>query len=469
MSDARYEIGIIGLGTMGQNLLLNMADHGYAVAGFNRDESKVRALNQRAGDRPIMATSKIEALVAGLRRPRAIMMLVPAGDPVDSVIASLRPHLEEDDLLIDGGNSHFRDTNRRVAELAEDGLHFIGMGVSGGAEGARHGPSLMPGGPEVAYERVRELFEDVAAHVNGEPCITYLGQRSAGHYVKMVHNGIEYGLMQLLAESYDLMHRGLRLTNAELHNVYAAWNAAELNSFLVEITARIFEQEDERGDGLLIDKILDTAKQKGTGKWTSQDALDLGIPTPNIDVAVTMRYLSALKGQRVRASEMLSRPRYGNVGDRGMAIGQLRNAIFASMVITFAQGFSLLQAASTEYDYGLDLEATARIWRGGCIIRASLLEEFRRAYKGKADLDNLLLDPQLGAAVLAREPDLRASIDRALGLGIPVPGLSVALSYLDAYRSERLPANLIQAQRDLFGSHTYQRTDAEGSFHTEWD
>lgn len=468
MNDYQCDIGLIGLGTMGRNFLLNMADQGYAVAGYNRTDDKVDQLLAEAGDRAIRGAKTIEGFVALLKRPRKIVLLVPAGKPVDDVIKQLQPLLEAGDIIIDGGNSHFNDTERREKKLTKKKLRFIGMGVSGGSEGARYGPSMMPGGQESAYNEVREIFEATAAKVNGDPCIAYLGRGSAGHYVKMVHNGIEYGLMQLLAECYDLMKNGLGLTNPELHEVFDSWNRAELNAFLVEITAEIFAQRDDRADSWLVDSILDTAKQKGTGKWTSQDALDLGIPTPSIDVAVTGRYLSALKMERITAAEVLPRPTVQFTGNRDEALNQLRNAFYAAMIITYAQGMTLLQAASAEYNYNLDLERVARIWRGGCIIRAAMLEDFRRAYQNRPDLPNLLLDADLAAAIKAREQDLRITVQRTAGLAIPAPGFMVALAYLDSYRSERLPANLIQAQRDYFGSHTYQRIDAEGTFHTEW-
>jgi 6-phosphogluconate dehydrogenase len=468
MSDHDCEIGLIGLGTMGQNFLLNMADQGYAVAGYNRTADKVDELTAIAGDRAIYGAKTIESFLKLLRRPRRIVLLVPAGNPVDSVIDQLLPGLEEGDIIIDGGNSHFNDTERREKALAEKNIHFIGMGVSGGAEGARYGPSMMPGGKESAYNQVKDIFEAAAAKVDGQPCVTYLGRGAAGHYVKMVHNGIEYGLMQLLAESYDLMKNGLGLNNEELHQVYSDWNRAELNAFLVEITAEIFSEKDDRGNGWLIDGILDTAKQKGTGKWTSQDALDLGIPTPSIDVAVTGRYLSALKEERKIASQILPPPSNTFTGNRDAVVSEVRNAFYAAMVITYAQGMALLQAASKEYNYNLNLEDVARIWRGGCIIRAAMLEDFRQAYQNRPDLPNLLIDPTLSAAIMAREADLRLTVQRAAGLAIPVPGFMVSLAYLDSYRRLRLPANLIQAQRDYFGSHTYQRIDAEGSFHTEW-
>lgn len=468
MSNNKCQIGLIGLGTMGRNFLLNVADHGYSVAGYNRTENKVNQLLAEAGERKIEGAKTIEDFVKLLELPRKIILLVPAGNPVDSVIKQLLPLLDEGDIIVDGGNSHFIDTERREKKLTKAGFHFIGMGVSGGAEGARFGPSMMPGGDERAYDQLKDVFEAAAAKVNGEPCIAYLGRGSAGHYVKMVHNGIEYGIMQLLAECYDLMKQGLGMTNPEMQVVFQEWNESELNAFLVEITAEIFKQKDDKGDGWLIDSILDKAKQKGTGKWTSQDALDLGIPTPTIDVAVTGRYLSALKEERVAASQQFPRPTGQFEGNREDALSQLKNAFYVAMIVSYAQGMTLLQAASAENNYNLDLERVARIWRGGCIIRSSMLEDLRQAYRAQPDLPNLLIDPNIASALKEREGDLRLTVQRAAGLAIPAPGFMVSLAYLDGYRSQRLPANLIQAQRDNFGSHTYQRVDAEGTFHTEW-
>jgi 6-phosphogluconate dehydrogenase len=388
--------------------------------------------------------------------------------PVDAVIRDLLPHLQPGDLIIDGGNSHFDDTDLRGKMLAEKGLHFLGVGISGGESGARHGPSIMPGGPREAYERVRPIFEAVAAKVNGEPCVTYLGPGSAGHYVKMVHNGIEYGLMQLIAESYDLMKRGLGLSDDELHDVYARWNETELNGFLIEITAQIFRQVDEKTGRRLVDVILDEARQKGTGKWTSQDGMELQAPTPTIDAAVAARDLSTYKTERETASRLLGGPSPSFQGERGAFLEQLRSALYAAMILTYAQGMALLRVASQSYGYGLDLEAVARIWRGGCIIRAALLEPIRAAYRARPDLANLLLDPDLSAELVRRQGDLRAIVSHAAGLGIPAPGLMASLAYLDGYRSAWLPANLIQAQRDYFGAHTYERVDARGVFHTRW-
>jgi 6-phosphogluconate dehydrogenase len=469
MSTDKFDIGMVGLGVMGRNFVLNMADHGFSVVGFDKDEDKVKALQEEAEDRDISGVKDIQEFVAALRPPRAAMMLVPAGAPVDSVIEELLPHLEAGDLIVDGGNSHFTDTNRRAKKLTDKGIHFLGVGISGGESGARHGPSMMPGGPERAYERVRPIFEAAAAKVNTEPCVTYLGPGSAGHYVKMVHNGIEYGIMQLISETYDLMKRGLGLNNEDIHAAFDSWNRAELNSYLVEITAKIFQVKDEKTGNDLIDMILDQAKQKGTGMWTSQDAMNLQAPVPNIDVAVAMRHMSAIKDQRKVASRKLSEQQQKIPGDPGPFLKHLRAALYAAMIITYAQGLAQLKVASHEYLYDLDLEAVARIWRGGCIIRSALLEEFRKAYKSQPDLANLLLDPQLGPAVMGRRDDLQAVVSAAAGSRIPAPGMMLALSYLEAFSSEWLPANLIQAQRDFFGSHTYERIDGEGIFHTRWE
>ena len=469
MSNQDCELGLIGLGVMGRNFALNMADRGFAVAVYNRTEEKTREfLETEVGPRPIRAGFTLQEFTGLLKKPRAVLMLVAAGDPVDAVIKELLPLLESGDLLIDCGNSHFTDTNRRAKQVSGKGLLYMGMGISGGEEGARHGPSLMPGGPKAGYERIRPIMEAVAAKVHGEPCVTYLGPGSAGDYVKMVHNGIEYGLMQLLAETYDLMHRGLGLKPQKLHEIYEAWNGSELNSFLLEITAKIFARKDDRTGKPLIDLILDQAKQKGTGMWTSWDAMDLQAGTPTIDVAVVMRGLSGHPEERQEAAQVLKGPQFVFAGDKRRFLGKLKNALYAGMIVTYGQGLDLLGKASRVYNYGLDLEAVARIWRGGCIIRAGLLEDIRAAFKKRPDLPNLLLDPHLGQEFLARQTDLRDVVGAAADLGLPAPGFMVSLAYFDACRSARLPANLIQAQRDFFGAHTYERVDAPGTFHTEW-
>ena len=468
MKTKSYDIGMVGLGVMGRNLLLNMADHGHSDVGFDKDATKVKALREEAEHRDIRGAASLKEFVGLLRVPRAVMMLVPAGPPVDSVIRELLPCLQRGDLIIDGGNSHFSDMEVRTEMLAKRGIQFLGVGISGGEYGARHGPSIMPGGPPDAYERVRPIFEAIAANVNGEPCVTYLGPGSAGHYVKMVHNGIEYGVMQLIAETYDLMKRGLGLTDDKLRNVYDLWHRGELNSYLMEITHRIFGQMDKKTGKRLIDVILDAAKQTGTGMWTSQDAMDEQVPLPTIDVAVAMRNLSALEKERAEGSRALPRPIHHFKGDSHAFIEQLRNGLYAGVIITYAQGMALLAVASAKHEYHLDLEAIARIWRGGCIIRAALLEDIRAAFRAKPDLTNLLLDPNLSKRVVGLQENLRKAVGVASDLGIPAPGLMVSLAYLDGYRSAWLPANLIQAQRDYFGSHDYERIDAKGIFHTQW-
>jgi len=469
MTEQKYEIGMIGLGVMGRNLVLNIGDHGYSVSGYDKDITKVQELQTEVGSRTINAAQSLDEFVSVLSTPRAIMMLVPAGKIVDTVIHELIPHLEKGDLIIDAGNSHFKDTDLRAKSLAEKGILYMGVGISGGEEGARHGPSLMPGGPKEAYERVRPIFEAVAAHVDGVPCVLYLGPGSAGHYVKMVHNGIEYGLMQLIAESYDLMKRGLALSDAELSIIYGNWNENLLNAYLIEITSRIFAQVDEQTGKRLIDEILDEAKQKGTGMWTSQDAMDIQVPTPVIDAAVVARNLSAMKSERESASKNIKVRATRFKGNRDAILNQLKSAMYASMIITYAQGMSQLHAASKVYEYSLNLEDVARIWRGGCIIRAALLENIQAAYHARPDLPNLLNDSSLGKAVMARQKDLRKVVGLAVKLGIPIPCLMASLAYFDGYRNAWLPANLIQAQRDDFGAHTYERVDAKGVFHTHWE
>jgi 6-phosphogluconate dehydrogenase len=381
----------------------------------------------------------------------------------------LLPHLDKGDLIIDAGNSYFKDTDLRARHLAAKGFHFLGVGVSGGEKGARRGPSIMPGGPKEAYERVRPVFEAAAAKVNGDPCVTWLGPGSAGHFVKMVHNGIEYAVMQLIAESYDLMKRGLGLSDDELHDVYGKWKNDELNSYLMEITSHIFSKADEKSGKRLIDEILDIARQKGTGMWTSQSAMELQVPVPSIDLAVAMRDMSVFAKERGQADAIYQRSRQSFIGDRDKFLTQLCSALFAGMIIIYAQGMAVLAAASDKYEYHLDLEAVARLWRGGCIIRATLLEDIRAAFHARRDLPNLLLDPNLARKVMEHQECLRQVVCRAAESGLPAPALMVSLGYLDAYRSIWLPANLIQAQRDYFGAHTYERIDAKGSFHTEWE
>jgi 6-phosphogluconate dehydrogenase len=463
------DIGLIGLAVMGQNLVLNMEDHGFSVAVYNRTTERTREFMEgQAAGKNICAGTTIEEFVGLMKRPRAVWLMVKSGAPVDATIEGLVPYLEPGDLIMDGGNSFFKHTEQRTEALEEHGILYIGTGVSGGEYGARHGPSIMPGGQPEAYERVRPILEATAAKVNGDPCVTYIGPRGAGHYVKMVHNGIEYGDMQLIAESYDVLSRAGGLSAAELHQVFTEWNRGELESYLIEITADIFAKTDDETGKPMVDVILDEAKQKGTGKWTSQDALDLGAATPTINAAVESRIISSFKEERVAASQVLSGPALVHEGDRDALVQDVRQALFAAKICSYAQGMALLQAASHEYDYHLDLAAIARIWRGGCIIRAGFLNDVSAAFERDPGLPNLLLDPYFKEAVESRQGALRRVIQTSVGLGIPCLGLSASLAYYDAYRTARLPANLTQAQRDYFGAHTYRRVDKEGMFHTEW-
>jgi len=469
MGNKRCDLGLIGLGVMGRNFLLNVADHGFSLTGYDLDADKAKQLNKEKSDaHNIHPAGDLADFIAKLRRPRVIMLLVPAGAPVDSVLEQLTPRVDQGDLIIDSGNSHFKDTDRRSDKLEGQGLVFMGMGMSGGEYGARYGPSIMPGGPREAYGRVENILSQAAAQVDGEPCVAYLGKGSAGHYVKMVHNGIEYGIMQLIGETYDLMNRGLGLTAHDLHGIYRSWSSQELASYLVEITSHIFATTDEKTGKPLVEVILDAAKQKGTGKWTEWDATDLQVPTPTIDAAVTMRNLSSLKRERQQAAEQLRGPAAPYGGDQQKFVGQLKDALYSSMILTYAQGMALLRRASTHYGYGLDLATVARIWRGGCIIRAALLEDILSVFNSSPDLPNLLLNRNFAQEVILRQNQLRAVVSAAVQMGLPVPALAASLSYFDGYRSDRLPANLIQAQRDYFGSHTYERSDEEGTFHTQW-
>ncbi|MHB8579478.1 MAG: NADP-dependent phosphogluconate dehydrogenase [Ignavibacteriaceae bacterium] len=469
MDNSFYELGMVGLGVMGRNLVLNFADHGFQVAGFDKDTTKVSALNSEGEGKKVKGVNSLNEFISILKKPRVVMMLVPAGAPVDSVINDVLTFLEPGDLIIDGGNSHFTDTNKRFTELGNKGIHFLGIGISGGEHGARFGPSMMPGGPAEAYERVRPIFEASSAKVKGSNCVVYLGPGSAGHYVKMVHNGIEYGLMQLISESYDLLKRGLNLSNDELHKIYQSWNEAELQSFLIEITADIFIQPDDKKPGMLIDKILDKAKQKGTGKWTSQDAMNLQVPLNTIDAAVAMRDMSAYKLERENAEKIFSRTSFSLSDRQNDFISKLRGALYFSMITTYAQGMAMLLSASKEYDYNLKLQDVARIWRGGCIIRAALLEDITKAFDKSPDLSNLLIDQGISTEIQKRSNDIRFITKAAIDLEIPVPAFSASLAYFDSFRSAWLPANLVQAQRDLFGAHTYERVDEEGVFHTQWN
>jgi 6-phosphogluconate dehydrogenase len=467
-------MGVVGLGVMGANLARNVASRGFAVVGYDLDASKVEALVD--GPSPgaeIAGADSPERLIAMLERPRRILMMVPAGPAVDSVIGHLRPHLQPGDILIDGGNSFFLDTDRRCNELAGAGLHFVGAGVSGGEEGARHGPSIMPGGPREAWEAIAPIFTAIAAKADdGEPCVAYMGPRGAGHYVKMVHNGIEYGDMQLIAEAYDLLHRGCGVPIADLAAIFDEWNRGELRSYLIEITAKVLEHVDADTGRPTVELILDEAKQKGTGKWMSQNAFDVGAPIPTVNAAVEARILSALKEERVAASRVLKGPaaRSSSRGARETreVVEAVRQALYASKITSYAQGLVLLRMASEEYEYAIQPGEVARIWRAGCIVRAALLEDIRVAFARDPQLVNLMLADAFRDALEARQAGWRSALTTAIALGIPTPAMSTSLAYYDAYRSARLPANLTQAQRDFFGAHTYRRVDREGVFHTEW-
>jgi 6-phosphogluconate dehydrogenase len=447
-----------------------MERNGFPVAGYDLDVGKTQAfLEGPAKGKKVVGVDSPVRLMQALERPRRILIMVPAGPPVDSAIAHLKPHLDKGDILMDGGNSHFLDTERRSNELEQAGFLYVGTGVSGGEEGALWGPSLMPGGQREAWEAVAPILRAIAARADdGQPCVEYMGPRGAGHYVKMVHNGIEYGDMQLIAESYDLLHRGVGIPAKDLEAIFADWNQRDLKSYLIEITANILGKTDEQTGKPLVEVILDEAQQKGTGKWASQNALDIGAPIPTINAAVESRILSALKAERVEASKVLRGPAPSYSGDRQEFIKAVEQALYASKITSYAQGLALMQIASTEYKYDLHPGDIAKIWRAGCIIRATLLGEITAAYARNPHLINLLLDSTFRQAVESRQEGWRLVVRAAIGMGIPVLGMSSSLAYFDAYRSECLPANLTQAQRDYFGAHTYRRTDKSGTFHTEW-
>ncbi|MCG8397757.1 NADP-dependent phosphogluconate dehydrogenase [Bacillus atrophaeus] len=466
---SKQQIGVIGLAVMGKNLALNIESRGFSVSVYNRSSSKTEEFLQEAQGKNVVGTYSIEEFVQSLEAPRKILLMVKAGAATDATIQSLLPHLEKDDILIDGGNTYYKDTQRRNKELAESGIHFIGTGVSGGEEGALKGPSIMPGGQKEAHELVKPILEAIAAKVDGEACTTYIGPDGAGHYVKMVHNGIEYGDMQLISESYFILKQVLGLSAEELHEVFAEWNKGELDSYLIEITADIFTKKDEETGKPLVDVILDKAGQKGTGKWTSQSALDLGVPLPIITESVFARFISAMKDERVKASGLLAGPEAKPVTEnKAELIEAVRKALFMSKICSYAQGFAQMKAASDEYNWDLKYGEIAMIFRGGCIIRAAFLQQIKEAYDREPELDNLLLDNYFKNIVESYQGALRQVISLAVSQGVPVPSFSSALAYYDSYRTAVLPANLIQAQRDYFGAHTYERTDKEGVFHSEW-
>jgi 6-phosphogluconate dehydrogenase len=465
------DLGVIGLGVMGENLALNVTDHGFSVALWDRTEAKVESLIQSASaDRNWIGTKTLEEFAAALARPRRILLMIKAGAPVDEMLEKLAPFLSPDDVVIDGGNSFFVDTQRREAALRERGVRFVGMGVSGGEEGARYGPSLMPGGARSAYEYLRPILEAIAAKTDSGPCVTYVGPDGAGHFVKMVHNGIEYGNMQLIAETWDFLRRALGLSTEETAGRFAEWNQGPMESYLIEIAAQVLAVRDPETGAPLVEMILDKAGQKGTGKWTAQVALDLGVPIPTIAAAIDARVLSSMKAERVAASALLTsvtKPRWGGAPDLAMRV---RDGLAAATICSYAQGMALLRIASAEYRWGVDLREIARIWKGGCIIRARLLDTIMLAFERAPDLTNLLIDANISARVHDAEVGWRRTVEMATAHGIPVPAMSASLAYFDSYRTAVLPQNLTQAQRDLFGAHTYQRVDRpDAAFvHTDW-
>ncbi|KAM0947720.1 putative phosphogluconate dehydrogenase (NADP(+)-dependent, decarboxylating) [Dioscorea sansibarensis] len=478
-SAALSRIGLAGLAVMGQNLALNIAEKGFPISVYNRTTSKVDETVARAADEgglPLFGHHSPREFVLSLSRPRSIIILVKAGAPVDQTIATLSRFLDAGDAIIDGGNEWYENTERRISEASSQGLLYLGMGVSGGEEGARHGPSLMPGGSRQAFDNVADILSKVAAQVDDGPCVTYVGPGGAGNFVKMVHNGIEYGDMQLISEAYDVLKTVGGLSNQDLANIFEEWNRGELESFLIEITADIFKVKDEHGDGELVDKILDKTGMKGTGKWTVQQAAELSVAAPTIAASLDCRYLSGLKEEREAASGVLEQAGISNealrasVGavDKKRLIDDVRQALYASKICSYAQGMNLLRAKSQEKGWNLNLGELARIWKGGCIIRARFLDRIKKAYERNGSLSNLIVDPEFAREMAQRQGAWRRVVGLAIGAGISTPGMCASLSYFDTYRRSRLPANLVQAQRDLFGAHTYERIDRPGSFHTEW-
>ena len=468
---SQADIGVVGLAVMGENLILNMESKGFTVACYNRTTSKVDAFVEgRAAGKNIIGARSVEEFVAALAKPRKVMLMVKAGGAVDAFIEQVLPHLEPGDIIIDGGNTHFPDTVRRVEYVESKGLHYVGAGVSGGEEGALLGPSIMPGGSPAAWDYVKPIFQGICARTDeGEPCCDWVGRGGSGHFVKMVHNGIEYGDMQMICETYQMMSQGLGMSNEEMHGVFAEWDKGELDSYLIEITTEILGYKDEDGNAT-IDLILDTAGQKGTGKWTAVSALDLGQPLTLIGEAVFARCLSALKEERVEASKVLSGPGSSFDGDKAKLVDDLRQALYASKIVSYAQGYQLMREASNESDWDLNYGGIALMWRGGCIIRSAFLGKIKEAFDKDPELANLLLDPFFADAVQNAQAAWRRVVSTAVALGIPMPAISAALAYYDGYRAERLPANLLQAQRDYFGAHTYERIDKPRGefFHTNW-
>jgi 6-phosphogluconate dehydrogenase len=463
----KQQVGVIGLAVMGKNLALNIADHGFSVSVYNRSPGKINEVLREAEGKDVTGPYTIEEFVQSLEIPRKIILMVKAGEAVDDTIKQLLPYLSQGDLIMDGGNSYYVDTIRRSKELEAKGFHFLGTGISGGEEGARNGPAIMPGGSGEAYQRMEEILTAISAKVDGEPCSTYIGENGAGHFVKMVHNGIEYADMQLISEAYFIMKKVLHLTPPELHEIFKEWSRGELSSYLIDITADIFTKIDTDTGNYLVDKILDVAGQKGTGKWTGQISLDLGVPTPTITTAVYERYLSAMKEERVIANKVLKGP--GDMDTKSKDfIEAIRRALYASKICAYAQGFGLMRSASEQYGWNLNYGSIAKIFRGGCIIRAQFLNQISRAYERNPKLVNLLLEDYFNDVIARYQVEWREVVKTAISAGIAVPAFTSALAYYDSYRSEELPMNLLQAQRDYFGAHTYQRNDKEGIYHTKW-
>lgn len=467
--DQQYDFGMVGLGVMGSNLLLNIADHHFAAIGFDLKPERGQALEAAAAEGAIVkGVSELGEMMRLLKKPRKILVLVPAGAPVDAVISNLSPFLEKGDILIDGGNSFFKDTDRRFASLQDKDIHFFGMGISGGEMGARFGPSMMPGGDKEAYQYLQPILEAIAAKADGVPCVAYMGNGAAGHYVKMVHNGIEYAMMQMISEVYDVLRRGAGLTNEELAAIFSGWNKGQLQSFLINVTASVFKTKDADTDQFVVDLILDKAGSKGTGKWTSQEALNLPVAIPAIDAAVAARTLSGSKEERIKASKIYGH-QIGKINlPKEELLLHLEEALAFSFIIAYAQGLNMLATASTELKMDIPLPSVIQVWKAGCIIRSALLGKFSNAYQKEPQLINLLLDEEIAQILKSKEDSLRQIIALSIGSKIPMPCLSSALAYFDSYCTERLPTNLVQAQRDFFGAHTYQRIDKEGVFHTEW-
>ena len=467
MKNKKFDFGLVGLGVMGRNFILNVAENGFSCIGLSSSIESIKILRKEGKEFIVDGTQSEKEFLNSLSRPRKVMLLVPAGEPVDSTIKKFLPYLDKDDIIIDGGNSHYDDTERRYTYLKEKNIKFIGAGVSGGSKGARFGPSIMPGGDKDSYEIIKPIFESVSAKVKGEPCVTYLGNTSSGHYVKMIHNGIEYGIMQLISESYHILKNGLNKENIEIYNTFKKWNDGMLNSYLVEITRDVFKVKDEKSDNYLIDLILDKAKQKGTGKWTSQSAMDFGVSIPTIDSSVSMRIISSFKETRIKAQKLYSKKIISPTSS--IKSDDIEKALIFSFIITFAQGLSQLKIVSEEKSYNLNYEKICKIWRGGCIIRAQLLEGFMQAYRKNSSLDNLIFDENISEIINKTVLSIRKVSIYCIENNIPSHALLSSLSYFDSIKSSMLPMNLIQAQRDYFGEHTYERIDKEGLFHTDWE